>query len=77
MLQRQLSNRQVLNTILYVAEHVCKWRVFAGAVRQLTQLTHYLQADEPTFEKRDARPGLRTIAAPTDRAHRARGGVDG
>ena len=46
----------------------------AGAVRQLA---HHLHSDESLVEERCARPGIRASAARVDRAHQARGRVDG
>ena len=36
-----------------------------------------IHAHEPLVEERGARPGIRAVAAGADRAHQARGGVDG
>jgi hypothetical protein len=42
-----LPNLQLLNALLYVAEHGCKWRGLPQAVRQLA---HRLYADEQLVE---------------------------
>ena len=54
----RLSNLQVLNAILYVAEHGCKWR---GLPPRLGNLVHHLHAHEPLVEERGARPGVRAV----------------
>ena len=46
-----LSNLQVLNAILYVAEQGCKWR---GLPPRFGQLAHRLHSDEPMVEERGA-----------------------
>src|SRR5277367_2741022 len=66
----RLSNLEVLNAILYVAEQGCKWRGLPGPVRQLA---HDLCADESLGQERGARPGVREAAAGADRAHQDRG----
>ena len=68
------SNQQVLNAILYVAEHGCKWR---GLPARFGNWHTIYTPDESLVEERGAGPGFRTPAARTDRAHQARGGVDG
>jgi transposase len=45
----RLSNLQVLNAVLYVAEQGCKWR---GLPTRFGPLTHDLHADEPLVQDR-------------------------
>ncbi len=61
-----LSNLQVLNAILYVAEHGGKWPRPAGAVRQRA---HHLHAQEPAVEERGPGPRVRAPAAGADDPH--------
>ena len=51
----KLSNLQVLNAILYVAEQGCKWR---GVAAQIRQLAYRLHTDESLVEEWGARPGV-------------------
>ena len=66
----RLSNLEVLNAILYVAEQGCKWRGLPGPVRQLA---HHLCANEPLGQERRSRPGVREAATGADCAHQDRG----
>ena len=47
----RISNRQVLNAILYVTEHGCKWR---GLPERFRAVAHHLHAHEPLGKKRCA-----------------------
>jgi hypothetical protein len=53
-----LSNLQVLNAILYVGEHGCKWR----AARAVWALAHDLHANEPLVQGGRAGAGFRAAA---------------
>ena len=53
------------------------WLQVTGAADPVRQLAHHLHAHEPLVEERRPRPGLRAVAAGTDHAHPARGGVAG
>lgn len=67
-----LDNRQVLNAILSVAEHGCKWR---GLPKQFGNWHTVIDSYESVGEKRDARSRLCPVATPTDhpREGRSRG----
>ena len=69
-----LSNLQVLNAILYVAEHGCKWRGLPP--RFGNWHTIYMRMNR-LVEERGARPGVREVATATDRAPQTGGGVAG
>ena len=58
---------------------VCRrtWLQMARVAGEIWQLAHHLYADEPLVEERGAGPGVRTPATRADRAHQARGDVDG
>ena len=45
----RLSNLQVLNAVLYVAEQGCKWR---GVPKRFGGLAYDLYADEPLVQER-------------------------
>ena len=47
----RLTNLQILNAILYVAEQGCKWR---GASQAVWQLAYDLRTDESLGEERRA-----------------------
>ena len=51
----KLSNLQVINAILYVAEHGCKWR---GSAASFRQLAYRLHQDEPLVQEWSAGPGV-------------------
>ena len=52
------ANQQVLNAILYVAEHGCKWRGLPARFGN----SHPLHPHESLVEERGARPGLRACS---------------
>ena len=58
---------------------VCRraWLQMARVTRTVWQLAHPLHPHESLVEERGARPGLRALAARTDRACQARSGVAG
>ena len=58
---------------------VCRrtWLQMARVTGEIWQLAHHLHPDEPLVEERGAGRGVRTPATRADRAHQARGGVDG
>ena len=58
---------------------VCRrtWLQMARVTGEIWQLAHHLHSDEPLVEERGAGPGVRTPATRADRAHQARGDVDG
>ncbi len=66
----RLSNLQVLNAVLYVAEQGCKWRGSAEAFRPVA---HDLHADESLVQERRSRSGIREVAVGADRADQDRG----
>ena len=70
----RVSNLQVLNAILYMAEHGCKWR---GLPSRFGNWHTIYMRYKSLVEERRAGPGLRTTATRTNRAGQARGGVDG
>jgi hypothetical protein len=55
----RLSNLEVLNAILYVAEQGLQ---MARPARPVRQLAHHVCADEPLGQERRARPGVREAA---------------
>ena len=61
----RLSNLQVLNAVLYVAEQGCKWR---GLPKRYEPLAHDLHADESLVQERRSRSGIREVAVGADRA---------
>ncbi len=66
----RLSNLEVLNAILYVAEQGCKWRGLPG--RFGNWHTIYVRMNR-WAKKRGARPSVREAAGGADRAHPDRG----
>src|SRR5258708_26430686 len=66
----RLSNLQVLNAVLYVAEQGCKMARSAEAFRPLA---HDLHADESLVQERRSRSGIREVAVRADRADQDRG----
>ena len=58
---------------------VCRrtWLQMARVTGEIWQLAHHPHPDEPLVEERGAGPGVRTPATRADRAHQARGDVDG
>ena len=66
----RLSNLQVLNAMLYVAEQGCKWR---GLPSPVWQLAHSIHSNEP-WSKNGCSTGVRIPATRTDSAHQT-GGV--
>ena len=64
-----LSNLQVLNAILYAAEHGCRWPRPAGAFRQPA---HDLHTHEPVVEEGCARSGIRAEQLQRERMVRIR-----
>jgi len=61
----RLSNLQVLNAIVYVAEQGCKWRALP---KRFGPLAYDLYPHEPLVEGGRAGSGVRTLAACSDRA---------
>ena len=59
----RLTNRQVLNAILYVAEHGCKWR---GLPAQFGKWHTVLYPHEPLGQERGLGAGLRVSATGAD-----------
>jgi len=68
-----LSNLQVLNAVLYVAEQGC----MAWSSEALWPLAHDLYADEPLVQGWRPGPGVREVAGRADRPHQARSRVSG
>ena len=56
----KLSNRKVLNGILYVAEQGCKWRGLPG---RFGKLAYNLQADEPRGQNRGIKWHIWSLAS--------------
>ena len=71
-----MSNLQVLDAILYVAEHGCKWRGLPARFGNWHTIYTRIYPDESMVEKRGSRPSLRTPAAGADPAHQAGGVID-
>jgi len=65
-----LSNLQLLNALLYVAEHGCKWR---GLPKRFGNWHTIYTRMKPLVEERCDGPGLREAAVGADRAHQDRG----
>lgn len=61
-----MTDLQVLNAILYVAEHSCKWCILS---RRYLQLSHDLFVDEPLVEERGSASGVRGLPIGADRVH--------
>ena len=55
----KIPNLKVLNAILYVAEHGCKWRRTARALRQMA---HCLYENEPLVQEWGSRPCVRAAS---------------
>ena len=65
----RLSNLQVLNAVLYVAEQGCKWR---GLPKRFGRW-HTIYTDESLVQERRSRSGIREVAVGADRADQDRG----
>ena len=61
-----LSNLQVLNALLYVAEQGGKWR---GLPQRFWQLAHPLHPNEPLVQERRVGARLGAVAAGANRAY--------